>query len=339
MGRIIPTIVRRPTRHVTVTRTLPNENLSLMMLTPKDIAFLRGSVTDDNVPKQFNLGEIIVLPSTSIEDMSFGGITFRLVGRIESYKGVDVSSYVLKEVYQNDNGEFCDATDVSKRNKLTMNRHMCAVLGIDYERGLELWPDCLNFIRYEDLVKKGTTDRPLDYSNMGTYPCNVETGNIDKICVELIGFRIVNEKYVPSVVTPTNTKIPLQSFLESLRFRMKIFENDNFVTAKQISPNENGKDDTSLFFELDVSRYGIKQNLLEGLDIDNVISVTWSEPSNEQIKVEIPMGVNINDLIDPSALIETTRMVDDVFSKLDHYMENINRENIRIDRELRKILK
>ena len=96
-----------------------------------------------------------------------------------------------------------------------------------------------------------------------------------------------------------------------------------------------------MFFELDVSRYGIRQNLLEGLDIDNVISVTWSEPSNEQIPLEIPMGVNINDLIDPSALIDTTmfKAVDDVFSKLDHYMENINKEHSRIDRELRKILR
>lgn len=272
MARITASFGIAPHR-TTLQRLLPNKNLSLMMLTPKDIEFLRGGA--DNVTEKggINLGDIIILPDTSIEEMTFSGILFKVIGTISTYKGVNIDSYILKEVLEDENGEFYDAYGISKRNKLTLNRHMCSLLGITYERGLEIWPNHLNFIKYEDFMDNGPKERELDYSNMGTYPHNVSTGVIDKICVEAMGFAINSR--IGEILTPFGERIGIDSFLNSVTFKLKLSGLEgNLIPFRLISPCEK-PNNTSLYFELDVSSLRLTPIMLEGLNVDNLIDMQW----------------------------------------------------------------
>lgn len=255
-------------------RTLPQENLSLMQLTPKDIAFLRGADSNIAEKNKINLGDIVVLPNISVEDMSFGGLMFKVVGRIGDHKGVPINSYILKEVLQDENGDFVDAYGISKRNKLTITRNISRILGIEYETGLEIWPDNLNFIRYDAFVGNTPQERELNYSNMGTYPCNSVTGIIDKICVEVSGFVFKNGT---RITTPSGVTMPSEIFFNNIEFLLKIDGlNGGQIPFRLISPTEKISRNI-LYFELGVSKYNLTPIILEGLNIDDVITFKWMD--------------------------------------------------------------
>ena len=321
---------------------LPDENLSLMQLTPADIGFISGGDANVKPTNEFNLGDVIILPSTSVEDMTFGGIMFRLIAKINQYKETDINSYILKEVYQDENGEIKDANELSKRNKLTMNRHMCSLLGIQYERGLELWPDYLNFIRYDDLVNNNKSEkRKLDYSNIGTYPVNEATGCLGKICIELLGFKINNIDRSTFVTTPTGNTLRIEDFLRSLTFRAKIIKQQPIVVAKQISPTKDGKNKSSIFFEVDMSPFMLHPSDVEGLNIDDLLRITWREESRNNSSTKIVLNICGRKVeVETSSLIDTHNIenrADAIYKKLNHYLDSIERENARIDRELRNL--
>ena len=238
--------------------------------------------------------------------------------------------------------------ELSKRNKMTMNRHMCSLLGIQYERGLELWPDYLNFMRYEDLVNNNKAEkRKLDYSNMGTYPVNEATGCLGKVCIELLGFRINNVDRNTFVTTPTGNTLRIEDFLRSLTFRAKIIKQQPFVVANQISPTKDGKNNSSIFFEVDMSPFMLHPSDVEGLDIDDILHITWREKSRNGSNTKIVLNIcgrNVEvdstnlKIIGPNTSIDMHNIenrADVIYKKLNHYLEAIEKENTIIDRELR----
>ena len=313
-----------------------------MMLTPKDIEFLRGNVGTHQTPlDKVNLGDILIKPGISIEGLSSDNTMFRVFGRIDTLNGIDINAFILKEVTINDNGEFVDAD--TNRQKMTINRHVCNTLGIEFQTGLELWPIESNFIRYNDFINGVQHDNIIDYSNMGTYPCDRNTGLIKKICVELTGFRIDGD----TLLTPTGGNTTIGKFLESIRFtntsRILNVPQGKKITFIPINANENEdfinqiKTKGTMCFELnleDLQQGGIDPNCLNGLDIDDIVHCSWFETKEVNVEFETPRALGEpRPLFIPRPLsMRHKSREEEIFEKLNQTMELFERDMYNLEK-------
>lgn len=288
-------------------RRITNDCIQLMNLTPSDINIIRGggdSAYPNNI--KVNLGDTVVLPGPEAEDYKFGGTVFTIKGHVREFNGVEINSYILKEVVDE---------DTPVRRKMTMSREICNLLGIEYEDGLELWPDTMGFLRVSDLDDTKPKPRPLDYGNMGTYPTSIEDNTIRKICIDI---ELSNQHFSiqgdGTVTTDTGMKYADVGFFASqLRFSLnqQALRGFKVVQIMPITPNhtKDGGFNGHLYFELtilDANGHGILPMFVEGLNIDDIIIVSWDETVRPT-----PVGIPIKNMADAERLFrQHERMFD-----------------------------
>lgn len=297
-------------------------NITLMQLTPKDIMFLRGGEDVVNEYNKIKVGDIIVLPSNTVEDMTFDSTIFRVVAVVDTFKGVSLNSYVLKEVAQDKNGTWNDIE--SKRNKLTINRHLCESLGVNYERGLELWPNYMNFVPFNMLNGHNRKlNDEIDYNDMGTYPYNLNSGIVEKICIKFNGYRVNGDE-----VSSQHLSMKIDTFISSLHltFRVGRLNTNRVVAAKVICPD---KTSNELYMEIDVSCLGIRPEEMSGFSINEILNVVI-ETHDDMLP------------INPFSKTKTRYKIrkqsnTELFDALDEYIDRMNRECAnKINREVKR---
>ena len=288
--------------------TLPNENLSLMKLLDVDVKMLRGAIKNSDI-KTLNIGDICSLGKESVEGVSFDSIYFRLYGLVGEYKGVNLNSFVVKEVYFDEEGHVVEGVNISGRRKFSMSPSMCKMMGITYSPGLELWPMNSGFKKI-NLNKEREDKKEIIYENMSTYPISEIDGTIRKIILELHGFSPFNNSHV---ITPTGAMIPTNDFISSLTiFTRQNISTDNgcagFKIGETLPFKIVGRDTDSkvisicdknhnVYVEVDLTKkshnvstsdgiVGVAHTALEGKDIDDIIGVKWDEGNDENKRKE-----------------------------------------------------
>ena len=264
---INPTAIKNPNGH-----RIPNELLDLMPLTTNDINFIRGKVDyGSDLKSKVNLGDIIALTRPSVEDCGIERVLFRVAGHVGMFNGVPVNSYILKELEEHNN---------PNRQKITITKQVCNLLGIEFEPGLELWPDTMNFVRLEDIDDDKPKERALDYSNMGTYPASSVDNTIKKICVS-INMSAFNISGDGIITAPTGEKFAnMAFFVDTMNFKLyaPVLAGFRITNVMPITKAKDNIDNRHLCFELNVddgNGHGIPPSFVEGMNIDDIVAVTW----------------------------------------------------------------
>ena len=264
---IEPTALRNANGH-----RIPNELLDLMPLTTNDINFIKGRVDyGSDLRSKVNLGDIIALTRPSVEDCAIERVLFRVCGHVGTFNGVPINSYVLKELSEGND---------PNRQKITITKQVCRLLGIEFEQGLELWPDTMNFVRLEDIDDDKPKERQLDYSNMGTYPVSVSDNTIKKICVS-INMQAFNISGDGVITAPTGEKFAnMAFFVDTMNFNLHapVLAGFKITNVMPITKAKDNVDNRCLYFELNIddgNGHGIPPSFVEGMNIDDIVAVTW----------------------------------------------------------------
>ena len=323
--------------------TLSNESLSLMQLLDVDVEMLKGETSkEDANGETFTVGSIYSLGMESVEGVEFGKIYFKLYGIVTEYKGVNIDSLIMREVYVDENGNLTEDVNATGRRKFSVSPSMCKMFGIKYRPGFELWPITSGFekVNLDDIIDE---DDEINYANMSTYPTSELDGTIRKIILELHGFSPYNHSHI---ITPTGALVPTNDFVSSLTiFARQNISTDNGCAGFKIGEKlpfkivgrETDKkvfsicdEKHNIYVEVDLTKQSLNANTsdglvgvattaLEGKDVDDVIGVKWDESTDENNKPQEKPKKQIKDM--------SLDDIDRVFEALDKHFSRIDKIN------------
>lgn len=274
--------------------TLITAHITLMPLTKGDIDYLShqvgNEISDNSRDTTINEGDIVMSPQLEVEGIEFPQLLFRVVGTIREYKGVPINSYILKEVVSNGN-EFVYPDVPSNRQKLTMSKAIASNLGIEWQSGLELWPMSHGFYKFsreQYRVVYKSNDQYTD-RDMGTYPCDENTGLVTKICI-LINDLMINKgngiiHFVGDDHRLKGMFINYDMFIKRLRIHYNSRNGGIQVPWKIIVP-EIGMPQGSIPIEVDLSDHNVTREDLTNRSLQEVLSASLIPTRRSQMATD-----------------------------------------------------
>ena len=181
--------------------TLPKEMFEAVDFTNMGVV----EEAKEHIPT-FIKGEKYALKGTSCEGFDMQEKVYELVGVHDTYDGVNINSLIVKQV----SGE--------KDKIFTLSKNDCECMGIEYEKGLQLFPKQLNWRRVKDTI-------PFSSSNLATTPLSDIDNTIRFVLLKINGFKDYSDGYV---LSPSGKLIKERKFEESL----KIISNEPIVYSK-----------------------------------------------------------------------------------------------------------
>lgn len=175
--------------------------------------------TEYQMPK-FIEGENYALKGTACDGFEMEEKVYKLVKVVDDFCGTNINSVIVKQI----SGEQGIIFALSKID--------CEYHGIEYEKGLQLFPKTLNWVRVKHKI-------PFDKNNLATTPLSDIDNTVRFIVLKLNGFKDYSDGYI---VTPSGHLVTEKHFADSLR-----------VTAKEPIVYGNGyviNDKTNLDIEL-----------------------------------------------------------------------------------------
>ena len=88
----------------------------------------------------FNIGDIAVEQKPSIDGEEMPKRYYRILGRVDSIDDVAINSYLVKEIYKDENDNWIDNNPNDNRAKFSLSRCDCKFLNIEYQEGIEVYP-------------------------------------------------------------------------------------------------------------------------------------------------------------------------------------------------------
>lgn len=167
-------------------------NISLMELNENEVNFIRD-IKDEKYDYNIKVGDIVVEEKPNIEDESFAKRFYKILGIVENVNEIIINSFILKEVYKNNRGEWTETDETTSNNTIfSLSRSDCKFLKIPYQEGIEVYPFPNNY-DYFHKVEENFNDTVFlfeNYSNnLSRYPTSVKDNSIRRIAIQISGFR------------------------------------------------------------------------------------------------------------------------------------------------------
>lgn len=268
--------------------SLPKENL---------FAFANYKVytkerVEDRPTERFVVGNKYSLTSDECEGFTMRTNIYELVRVVDTVNDIEFKSLVMKPI------------DIGSTTIYSLTRTDCQKLGIEFQEGLQLFPKDLDWKVIDDKPKKKVIDlnRDFDDSDLSTYPVSIYSRTVERIIIRLTGFTQITNQLVK---TPYHSIVNIEDFLKKIYITYnkdcEPFENASkmSINGRVITPcfmeNNNSfrlvdNSTNSIFIELQTTfrdmsndkEYGIDPSFLEGKNINDLITVSWTE--NEEDK-------------------------------------------------------
>lgn len=130
---------------------------------------------------------------------------YQCVGVLNEIDGVELNSVIMKQI----SGEPTTIFSLTKSD--------CKNFGIDFESGLQLFPNNLNWVKEGEA--KNEPINTYDSSNLSTYPVDYHDKTIHYMIVKISGFAY-NEQF-HAIVTPNGELIDESDFIRSLSVKTR----------------------------------------------------------------------------------------------------------------------
>lgn len=146
-----------------------------------------GVVQEDvtTVPR-FVKGDTYKLGSIVCDGFEIEPDFYKLIGVINEYHNTIIDSVIVKKLHDTDNDRI-----------YTLSKNDCKCLNIDYEKGLQLFPKKMNWIRYKEQIEFNSND-------LSTVPLSDVDHTVRKVLLKINGFSNYDGQYI---VTPNNDLI------------------------------------------------------------------------------------------------------------------------------------
>jgi len=148
----------------------------------------------DSMPN-FIVGENYALRGVSCEGFEMPEKVYKLVALHDEFDGIALNSLIVKQISGDQDKIF------------TLSKNDCDHIGIEYEKGLQLFPKHLNWKRVKEIV-------PFNKADLGTSPLSDVDNTIRYILLRLDGFKDYENGFV---VTPSGRLIKEDRFAQTLR--------------------------------------------------------------------------------------------------------------------------
>ena len=169
---------------------LPKENFEAVDFTSM------GVVNEDAtmLPK-FIEGEKYALQGVACDGFEMPSKTYELVGMVDNFHGVEVDYVIMKQL------------DGKKEQIFSFSKNDCALLGIEYQEGLQPFPRNMPWKRVKEKIEFNKDD-------LSTTPRSEVDNTVRWILLKLNGFKDYSDGYV---LSPSGKLIKEELFEKSLR--------------------------------------------------------------------------------------------------------------------------
>lgn len=260
------------------------EKLEKLVSQPKDLfEAVNLKINETNVPK-FIVGQKYALKGTICDGFDMETKVYKLVKIVDDFLGTPINSIIVKQI-SGSNGRI-----------FALSKNDCTYHDIEYENGLQLFPQNLPWIRVKDEVQ-------FNKNNLGTTPLSDIDNTIRYITLKLNGFKDYSDGLI---LTPSGHLINEENFKKSLRVvakepivygnghiikeneklyiefsypKNRLFNHGNFISSKDeifVTINLVNKPFSLLETKEDKS-YGVQQKYLEGINPNDLFIISWDE--------------------------------------------------------------
>lgn len=271
-----------------------DRNISLMELNNNDIDFIRD-IKDKNYDPILRVGDIVVEEKPSIEDETFNKRFYKIIGIVENLNEIVINSFLVKEVYKNNHGEWVETDETTSNNTIfSLSRSDCKFLNIPYEDGIEVYPFPKNY-DYFHKIEENSNRANFTYENysrnLAFYPTSNKDDSIRRIVIKISGFKQrenyigFNDHYFKTEKLPQMLYIESKIDLISQDMSSGIIAKYHNIPYKVVSRAEKDNiidDEGNIYIELNFSfrskittdgLNGISSDLLDGKTINDIINV------------------------------------------------------------------
>ena len=168
---------------------LPNENFESV-----DFSSMGVIHEDTTVVPSFIEGEKYSLQGVSCEGFSMPNKTYKLIGVVNNFHGVDVDYVIMKQI------------DGKKDQIFTFSKNDCNHLGIEYQDGLQPFPKTMPWKHVKEKIEFNKDD-------LSTTPRSEIDNTIRYILLKLNGFKDYSDGYI---LSPSGKLVTESSFKKSL---------------------------------------------------------------------------------------------------------------------------
>ena len=272
---------------------IDEEKIEKLFIQPKNlfeaVDFSNLGVIDESekfFPK-FIEGENYSLKGVSCDGFEMEEKIYKLIKVVDDFYGTNINSVIVKQI----SGE--------QGIIFTLSKNDCDYHGIEYEKGLQLFPKNLPWTR----VKKQI---PFDKNNLSTTPVSDIDNTIRFILLRLDGFKDYLDGYV---LTPSGHLITEKRFIDTIRVTSKepivfgngfvindntnldielvypknlLFNHANFISSEDTIfvmirlKGEYGNAQHGYYDSID-GCFGVEPKYLEGINPTEFFEVSWDE--------------------------------------------------------------
>lgn len=243
-------------------------------------------VSEPHTPK-FIEGENYALQGVACDGFEMETKVYKLIKVVDDFYGTNINSVIVKQIAGEQGIIF------------TLSKNDCEYHGIEYEKGLQLFPKTLNWVRVKEKV-------PFDKNNLATTPVSDVDNTVRFILLRLDGFKDYLDGYI---FTPSGHLISEKHFMDTLRVTTKepivygngyvindktnldiqlvypknlVFNHANFISSEDTIfvmiklKREHVSLAQSDFVAID-GCFGVEPKYLDGVCPNEIFNISWDE--------------------------------------------------------------
>jgi hypothetical protein len=218
----------------------------------------------------FVLGDTYKLSGAGCEDFTMPIKEYQLVAILDNANGIILDAVVMKQI----SGERSTIFSLTKLD--------CQNLGIEFQRGLQIFPKNLNWVKKENTQEVVETSSEVEFNSniLATYPKNYDDGLIHRVVIKISGFK----RHLQGIMAQDNGHL-ISSTGSRPRFTIRVkqrignatntdsatFPVDYCLPYKIVTSSVSRCSETSgnymdedgcIFLELDMTRKGFDRNII-----------------------------------------------------------------------------
>lgn len=151
----------------------------------------------------FEHNKTYLLIGSDCDGFSMPSRRYKYVGSINEVDGVKLNSVIMKQI------------DGEPTTIFSLTKSDCKSFGVEFESGLQLFPNNLNWVKEEQEVKE--EEFSFDSMNLSTYPVDYNDKTIHFMIVKLSGFSY--DSNTLSIITPNGLRLTDASIMRSLNVK------------------------------------------------------------------------------------------------------------------------
>ena len=242
--------------------------------------------SEPHTPK-FIEGENYALQGVACDGFEMETKVYKLIKVVDDFYGTNINSVIVKQIAGEQGIIF------------TLSKNDCEYHGIEYEKGLQLFPKTLNWVRVKEKI-------PFDKNNLATTPVSDVDNTVRFVLLRLDGFKDYLDGYI---LTPSGHLISEKHFMDTLRITTKepivygngyvindktnldiqlvypknlLFNHANFISSDDTIfvmiklKREYGNAQKECYTSIDRC-FGVEPKYLDGLSPNDFFEISWDE--------------------------------------------------------------